>query len=452
MKKIVLIPLLQLLFVVAGYAQITVSPTNASGCAQADGKATVTVNNAAAGFDFEYSLDAVAYQASNTFDKLKPGNYKANVRDKNTQCVFSKDFMIGFGNTDKDCDGDPDSTDCNSNDPSIHHGATEIPGDGIDQDCDGIDAQTWYRDWDGDGFGDPNRTKIANTQPSGYVANKLDCDDYNTYYQDKDGDGHGSLVKVPCPGSLSHDDCDDNNVSVHFQYAFFRDGDGDGYGDKNQKIMLCTLVPPSGYVRNATDCDDSDPKVYWPKSYWRDADGDGFGDPGNKILVCTSTPPSGYVSVPGDCNDNLVLYFDSDHDGYGGPILMACNGVSNNLDPDDHNPKVPVTHPSTANRNGQPQAWVVIGADQFALAAYPNTFAKTTRIQYAVPLEARVTIKLYDVLGREVGTIFSGQRTVGTYTTDYSTRKLSSGVYYAKLVATAGGKMYSQTQKLIKTD
>ena len=47
------------------------------------------------------------------------------------------------------------NTDCNDTDALVHPGATDIPGDAIDQDCDGMDAQPfiiWYQDADGDGI------------------------------------------------------------------------------------------------------------------------------------------------------------------------------------------------------------------------------------------------------------------------------------------------------------
>lgn len=88
---------------------------------------------------------------------------------------------------------------------------------------------------------------------------------------------------------------------------------------------------------------------------------------------------------------------------------------------------------------------------QVHLGASPNPFIKTTRIQYRLPAEASLSIKVYDVLGREVSTVFNGQRSAGTYTVDYITEELSKGVYYCRMLATTvEGKNIVQTIKLVK--
>jgi len=72
--------------------------------------------------------------------------------------------------------------DCDDVDPTVFPGATELC-DGIDQDCNGIvddapeDGTTYFRDDDGDGFGDDASTLVACARPDGYALGGGDCDD-----------------------------------------------------------------------------------------------------------------------------------------------------------------------------------------------------------------------------------------------------------------------------------
>jgi uncharacterized repeat protein (TIGR03803 family) len=119
---------------------------------------------------------------------------------------------------------------------------------------------TYYRDADGDGFGDLNNstTACSSTPPAGYVADSSDCDDTKLLYADKDGDGFGAGSPVAC-GVADNTDCNDKNASAHPK-IFYRDADGDSYGDASNSIMVCTR--PAGYVTNKRDCNDSNAAVH----------------------------------------------------------------------------------------------------------------------------------------------------------------------------------------------
>lgn len=76
---------------------------------------------------------------------------------------------------------------------------------------------------------------------------------------------------------------------------------------------------------------------------------------------------------------------------------------------------------------------------------YPNPFNPSTKIKFEVPAAGNVAIRIFDVLGREVGMPVNEYMKPGVYETDFDVSDLPSGVYYYKLDA---GE-FSETKKMI---
>lgn len=76
---------------------------------------------------------------------------------------------------------------------------------------------------------------------------------------------------------------------------------------------------------------------------------------------------------------------------------------------------------------------------------YPNPFNPTTSIQYSVVRSQNVTIKVFNVLGKEVAVLVNEKQEPGTYTVEFSTANLASGTYIYRMQA---GE-FVQTKKMI---
>jgi len=76
---------------------------------------------------------------------------------------------------------------------------------------------------------------------------------------------------------------------------------------------------------------------------------------------------------------------------------------------------------------------------------YPNPFNPSTTIEFALPKSAFVTLRVYDLLGRQAGELVSEKLGPGTYKTQWDASGLSSGVYFYRL--TAGD--FVETKKLL---
>ena len=92
-----------------------------------------------------------------------------------------------------------------------------------------------------------------------------------------------------------------------------------------------------------------------------------------------------------------------------------------------------LTVPSLTLVAEQPQPAIPLA---FTLSQnYPNPFNPSTIIQYSIPHSSRVTLKVYDVLGRVVAVLVDEQKNPGTYDVEFEGKSLSSGVYYYRLTS-----------------
>jgi len=87
------------------------------------------------------------------------------------------------------------------------------------------------------------------------------------------------------------------------------------------------------------------------------------------------------------------------------------------------------------------------------LQNYPNPFNPATTINYQIPQDAFVTIKVYDILGKEVVTLVNENKLAGYYKTDFNASYLTSGVYVYTIqinnTSQSKGSRFIQSKKML---
>jgi len=89
--------------------------------------------------------------------------------------------------------------------------------------------------------------------------------------------------------------------------------------------------------------------------------------------------------------------------------------------------------------------------DSYQLAQnFPNPFNPTTKIKYALPVSGFVTLKIYDLLGREVKMLINQSSAPGTFIVDFNASELSSGVYFYRIyVKGVDGSIFTDARKMV---
>jgi Secretion system C-terminal sorting domain/Beta-propeller repeat len=76
---------------------------------------------------------------------------------------------------------------------------------------------------------------------------------------------------------------------------------------------------------------------------------------------------------------------------------------------------------------------------------YPNPFNPTTKIRFSIPELQLTTLKIYDILGREVVTLLNKEKPAGTYEVEFNATNLPSGIYFYRIQAGS----YIKTRKMV---
>ena len=293
------------------------------------------------------------------------------------------------------------STDCNDNNNAIYPGATEIEANGIDEDCNGVDAPLSPVNMGLYEFTDvANCPVVANnvtTQPTNatfgtFTNSGANCTATANVFNNTAWNTAAAIdLSQYNQFSISGNECYNLNLAkIAFNHRASSTGGTpviylrsslDNYASNidtiasawNGNVMLDdTISLPAAFANvhavtfrlyvtsmaTNTSTFRMDNVSLWgnsfsvaPQTYYADVDQDGFGDLANDTLVCTM--PAGFVTNSQDCNDadaainpNTVWYMDMDGD-LQGDLMATFTGctpptgyVLNSGDCDDTNPTV----------------------------------------------------------------------------------------------------------------
>ncbi|CAN5451185.1 hypothetical protein BH10BAC5_BH10BAC5_15620 [soil metagenome] len=80
---------------------------------------------------------------------------------------------------------------------------------------------------------------------------------------------------------------------------------------------------------------------------------------------------------------------------------------------------------------------------------YPNPFNPATNIKYALPVESKVSLKIYDMTGREIASLVNSVQTAGYYVVQFNASNMASGMYFYNIIAEGSSQKFITTKKMV---
>jgi hypothetical protein len=234
--------------------------------------------------------------------------------------------------------------------------------DGEDNDCNGktdeagaVGCVVYFADNDGDGAGIGDGVCSCNNPGAGYASSGGDCND---------------LVAQIKPGADEICDDIDNNCNGDTDEAgakgckiFYKDKDGDGFGDPADSGCLCPSKATKDWIGQAGDCDDANDTIHpgvvevcdnldnncnakideegaqGCTLFYLDIDNDGFGPAASGKCLCAKGKIYS-TDQAGDCDDNAPAIHPTANEVCNG-IDEDCNGITDDGDAVKGCPAVP---------------------------------------------------------------------------------------------------------------
>ena len=242
-------------------------------------------------------------------------------------------------------------------------------------------------------------------------------DSLNFYYSFRNLSVDGqSIGFAPCSDSTDYDSLSNLNrslvtepfqVNTNSRIVF---SEYSGFADSTAAV---SVLGDTGYINyNVEVIDNSTGKLVGTIKNIRIKASNAGGYRSNSYLLSTDGIANKIVKVKVNVSTNLT-----------DPKFALINSYSQ------------VDSSSTENLQSLSLEPITVIKDFVLSQNYPNPFNPTTVIEYTIPKDSHVTLKIYDVLGQEVRTLVDEDQQVGRYSVNFNGASLASGVYFYRLIA-----------------